>query len=198
MESGTIQAAVAILRKGGVVAYPTDTLYGLAVDPRRHDAVEKLFEVKGRDPHAAIPLIAGSVEQAADVAVLGETELRLARRSGRDRCRLSRRPARGCRRSSWLAADGGGARAVPPGRLGARARVRLLHHVDEREPVGRAPARTIREAVRQSLGTRIDCLVDAGMAPGGPPSTIVDDRDGVPVLVRAGAIAWDRVLEFLQ
>jgi tRNA A37 threonylcarbamoyladenosine synthetase subunit TsaC/SUA5/YrdC len=40
--------------------------------------------------------------------------------------------------------------------------------------------------------------VDAGAAPGGPPSTIVDVSAGVPTLVRAGAIAWDRVLESLE
>ncbi len=54
------------------------------------------------------------------------------------------------------------------------------------------------EAVRRSIGKRIEYLVDGGMAPGGPPSTIVELCDGVPVLVRAGAIAWDRVLRSLQ
>ena len=42
-----LAAAVAVLRRGGVVAYPTDTLYGLAVDPRNDEAVERLFAVKG-------------------------------------------------------------------------------------------------------------------------------------------------------
>ena len=44
-----IAAAVEVLRAGGVVAFPTDTLYGLAVDPRRPDAVGRLFALKGRD-----------------------------------------------------------------------------------------------------------------------------------------------------
>ena len=47
-------------RRGGLVAYPTDTLYGLAVDPRRDDAVARLYAAKGRDASAAIPLIAAS------------------------------------------------------------------------------------------------------------------------------------------
>jgi L-threonylcarbamoyladenylate synthase len=62
---------------------------------------------------------------------------------------------------------------------------------------GRAPATTADE-VAATLGRRIDAVIDAGPAPGGPPSTIVEFSDGRPVLRRSGAIAWDRVLESLQ
>lgn len=43
------------LRAGGIVAYPTDTFYGLAVDPWNADAVEALFDLKGRDARSALP-----------------------------------------------------------------------------------------------------------------------------------------------
>jgi tRNA A37 threonylcarbamoyladenosine synthetase subunit TsaC/SUA5/YrdC len=43
----------------------------------------------------------------------------------------------------------------------------------------------------------LDILVDGGVAPGGAPSTIVDAAGGTPLLIRAGAIAWERVLESL-
>jgi L-threonylcarbamoyladenylate synthase len=62
---------------------------------------------------------------------------------------------------------------------------------------GRPAARTADEAAA-AFGDRIDALVDAGPAPGGPPSTIVEFSEGRPVLRRSGAIAWDRVLESLQ
>ncbi len=48
-DPATIAEVAAIVRGGGVVAYPTDTLYGLAVDPRTDEAVERLFDVKGRE-----------------------------------------------------------------------------------------------------------------------------------------------------
>src|SRR3989304_5817830 len=53
-------------------------------------------------------------------------------------------------------------------------------------------------SVARSLAARIDCLLDGGPSPGGPPSTMVELREGVPVLVRAGAIAWDRVLRSIE
>ena len=51
---------------GGVVAVPTDTLYGLAADPFRADAVARVVEIKGRPAERALPLIAADLEQVAD------------------------------------------------------------------------------------------------------------------------------------
>ena len=62
---------------------------------------------------------------------------------------------------------------------------------------GRLPALTADE-VAAAFGTRIDAVIDAGPAPGGAPSTIVEVVNDRPVLRRSGAIAWDRVLESLK
>ena len=62
---------------------------------------------------------------------------------------------------------------------------------------GRLPSVTADE-VAATLGERVDCLVDAGPAPGGAPSTVVELVEGRPVLHRAGAVAWDRVLESVE
>ena len=57
-----LDRAIDVLRAGGVVAYPTDTLYGLAVDPRNPEAVARIFAVKGRPETSALTLIAADVE----------------------------------------------------------------------------------------------------------------------------------------
>ena len=77
-----LAAAVAVLRRGGVVAYPTDTLYGLAVDPRNDEAVERLFAVKGRGAASAIALIAADATMAEQVAAEGFATARAAARGG--------------------------------------------------------------------------------------------------------------------
>ena len=53
----SLRQAADVLRKGGVVAYPTETSYGLAVDPCSDEAVRRLFAVKGRDPAAPVALM---------------------------------------------------------------------------------------------------------------------------------------------
>ena len=73
-----VEEAVDVLRRGGVVAYPTDTLYGLAVDPTSDAAVRGLFALKGRDAAAAIALIAADQAQAEHAGSFGATERRLA------------------------------------------------------------------------------------------------------------------------
>ena len=60
--------AASVLQHGGIVAYLTDTVYGLAVDARQPQAIAGLFALKGRSPDKAIPLIIGGPEQLSDVA----------------------------------------------------------------------------------------------------------------------------------
>ena len=194
-----IAAAVAVLHKGGVVAYPTDTLYGLAVDPRNDAAVERLFAVKGRDVTSAIALIAADATMAEEVAAngFGSFERRLAA-------------------AFWpgpltivVAAASGMAPALAPGgTLGVRVPAHLVARslsaafggcitATSANVAGRLPAVTADE-VAATLGNHLDFLVDAGPAPGGAPSTVVELVEGRPVLHRAGAVAWDRVLEFVE
>src|SRR5262249_57939289 len=77
-DAAVIRKAAEMVRRGLVVAYPTDTLYGLAVDPRNPDAVRRLYELKGRPESSALTLIAADVEQAGSAGQFGATAARLA------------------------------------------------------------------------------------------------------------------------
>lgn len=193
----TAQAA-ATLRAGGIVAYPTDTLYGLAVDPRSDDAVERLFALKGRAPGMAVPIIASGIEQAAMAGEFGARELRLAQTFWPGPLSIVI-PAHA--RVSRRALGGGTTIAV---RVPAHPVARALAEefgfcitATSANPSG-ANAPPSPEALAATLHEGIDLLLDAGAAPGGPPSTLVAfDRTG-PLLLRAGAIAWERVLKSLE
>lgn len=63
-----IDQAIATLRDGGVVAFPTDTVYGVGVDPFQPDAVRKLYQIKGRPIDKPIPILVGSVGDVERVA----------------------------------------------------------------------------------------------------------------------------------
>jgi L-threonylcarbamoyladenylate synthase len=66
--AAVLDEAVAVLRRGGVVAYLTDTVYGLAVDALRPEAIARLYAVKGRPESKALPVIIGALEQLPLVA----------------------------------------------------------------------------------------------------------------------------------
>lgn len=61
-----LSRAIEILKTGGVIAYPTETFYGLGCDATRADAVQKLFDLKGRASNVAIPVLIGEIDQLAN------------------------------------------------------------------------------------------------------------------------------------
>jgi L-threonylcarbamoyladenylate synthase len=66
-----VQAAVSVLRRGGVIAYPTETTYGLGCDPRNAKAVARIYHIKGREKNKPFLLVAADVKQAKRVADFG-------------------------------------------------------------------------------------------------------------------------------
>jgi L-threonylcarbamoyladenylate synthase len=190
--------AVAAICGGGIVAYPTDTLYGLGADPFDADAVERIFAVKGRGADRALPLVAA--DRAQVEALLGELPPRAAALADRfwpgPLTLLLPAPAR-------LAA----AVTAGTGRVGIRvpahAVARLLCEASQRlvtatsANVSGQPPAADPDTVAASIGARIDVLVDGGPTSGGAPSTIVDVAVTPPRLVRAGAIPWEEVEAWL-
>jgi L-threonylcarbamoyladenylate synthase len=183
------------IRRGGIVAFPTDTFYGLAVDPRAAPAVDALFDLKGRDATVALPLIAASVEQV-DVfcGPLAGTTRRLATAFWPGPLSLI------CTAPARVAAAVHAGRGTVAIRVPAHDVARALASAfgapvtaTSANPSGAPPARTMADLAPIAHDARL-LILDAGDAPGGAPSTIVDARTDPPTLVRAGAIAWDRVL----
>ena len=196
-EPALISEAADVLRSGGVVAFPTDTVYGLAVDPRRADAVEALFAVKGRPADAALPLIAADLQQAASAGVFGPMALRLVAAFWPGPLSIVV-PAREMLSSRALAGGSTVAIRVPahPVARALAAALGFCITATSANPSGSAPAESAEGLAAELPG--VGLILDAGPVAGGLPSTIVSVADGVPVLVRAGAIGWDRVLKSLE
>jgi L-threonylcarbamoyladenylate synthase len=192
-----IAAAVEVLRAGGVVGFPTDTLYGLAVDPRRRDAVERLFALKGRDATAAVPLVASSLEQAVLAADFTEAERRAAAAFWPGPLSIVARANASIVREA-LGGQTTVAIRVPAHEI-ARALARAFGFPITATSANRSgePGADSADAVAIALAD-VDALVDGGRAPGGAPSTIISFDDRRPVLVREGAVPWDRVIKSLR
>ena len=75
-----IEAAIQILKSGGVIAIPTETVYGLACDPRSVGAVKKIFAIKGRDDGKALQMIASGMDQVNKIADLNPAEKKIAKK----------------------------------------------------------------------------------------------------------------------
>jgi L-threonylcarbamoyladenylate synthase len=196
--AASIARAAAVIRAGGVVAYPTDTLYGLAVDPRDPRAVASLFRVKGRPDDRAIPLVAADHTAATQAGRFTPRTRALAARFWPGPLTLLVKAD-----ESLASAVHAGTRLVGvrvPDSNVARQLARAAGGLITATSANRsgAPPTADPGAVADLAGLGLDLLLDAGAAPGGPPSTIVDVTAEPPLLVRAGAVPWERVLEFLD
>jgi L-threonylcarbamoyladenylate synthase len=197
-DPAAIADVAAIIAGGGVVAFPTDTLYGLAVDPRRDDALERVFDVKGREAGVAIPLIAADLAQAQELGTFGELALRLARAFWPGPLTIVVPASAAIARRALGGGNTVGIRV--PAHEVARALCRAAGTcltATSANLSGTAAPPSAQE-IDPRLAARLDAVLDAGPAPGGPPSTIVTVVSERPQLVRAGAIAWDRVLKSLE
>ena len=195
-EPDVIREAARMIRDGLIVAYPTDTLYGLAVDPRNSPAVQRLYALKGRPESSALTLIAADVDQARLAAQLTPAAEALARRWWPGPLTIVV-PA-GVNLAPGALAGGRtvGVR-VPDHAVAvnlARAAGFCITATSANPSGGSAPASA--EAVLAAL-PGVDAIVDGGPAPGGAPSTIVNAVDRDVTLIRAGAVPWERVLRSL-
>jgi L-threonylcarbamoyladenylate synthase len=193
-DPAVIGVAAELLRGGGLVAFPTETVYGLGVDPFNEEAVERLFAVKGRPVEKGLILHLGEVAQidavaravpAAAQALIerffpGPLTLVLPMRAGVEPPLLARRVTAGgdtiaVRMPAHpvalaLARAFGGPIAAPSANLSGE------------------PPPTDAESIRYTLGPSIDALLDAGPTPGGIPSTLVDVTATPIRILREGAI----------
>lgn len=196
-DPSVIAVAAGMIAGGLVVAYPTDTLYGLAVDPRNAAAVRRLFDLKGRPESSALTLIAADVAQVREAAAMTVAAERLAARwwPGPLTIVMDARPA--LARESLAGGPTVGVRV--PNHAAAVALARAAGFCITATSANRsgAAAAATPDAAAEALPD-VDAVLDAGPAPGGAPSTIVSAAGRDVTLVRAGAVPWDRVLRSLE
>jgi len=191
-----LNAGVLRLLEGGVIAVPTDTLFGLAADVLNDEALSRVFDIKGRPVELALPVLVGNWEQVGMVAEVendaieylaaefwpGSLTLVLPRRAslspvvtgGRDTVAV-RMP------NHWVPLNVAANLGSPiSGTSANRSGEPDLKSLDE---------------LRNSLGDRVDAIIEAGPPPAGVQSTIVDMTKDSPQLIREGATSFDEVLK---
>jgi L-threonylcarbamoyladenylate synthase len=184
-----VRAAARILAAGGIVVYPTETLYGLGVDARNAEALGRLVALKGREPGkpiavlvTGVPMLGEMVEEISPQAAV------LMRRfwPGPLTIVLRARPS-----VSALLTGGSGTIGVRcSSHAVATTLVRALGRpvtAPSANPSGCQPPRRVEEA-QAYFGAGVDAYLNAGCLPGEPASTVVDARGELRVL-RAGAIS---------
>ena len=197
--AGEILRALDHLKSGGVVVLPTDTLYGLAADVFSQDALERVFTIKGRASDLALPVL---VSDWAMMAVVAENKSDLAQRlaqkywPGPLTLVLPKLPGVPC-----LLTAGRDTVAVrsPNHPVPQRLITQLGRPITGTSAnLSGEPDPKSLDEVRRQLGNNVDYITSCGPAPTGTASTIVDLTNGLPTLIREGAIPFMEIIESCQ
>jgi L-threonylcarbamoyladenylate synthase len=188
-DDSMIAEVSSILREGGIVAYPTETFYGLGADGLNEDAVKKIFLIKGRNFKNPISVIIGD---ANDVRGLVEEipafAVQLMERFWPGALTIIFNASKGV--SPLLTAGTGKIGIRLSSHPVATALARKLGHPITATSANTSGKRecTRAEEVIEDIGEEVDVIVDGGRTPGGSGSTIIDITIDPPAILREGVI----------
>lgn len=192
-----IQTALKVLQSGGIVAFPTDTVYGLGALAFDNSAIESIYVAKNRPVEKAIPVLVGDVKDFEVVASsIPEMAKRFAEKflPGPLTCVIPKKST------------------LPPAISSTdTVAVRIPNHPDALNLLKLAGAMAVTSAnisgeespvtaeeVYKQLNGRIPLILDGGKTPGGIPSTLVDCTGEKPVILREGPISLEQLLSVLK
>ena len=190
-----VEKAVRLLRNGGVVVFPTDTLYGLGADVFSVSALERIFSIKGRPANMALPVLVADWDQLDAVAEpMTDAVFRLAQRFWPGPLTLVLR----CSPQLPTLVTGGASTVAVrmPAHPVALALARLLGRPITGTSANRSgqPDLLDLDGIEFQLGHEVDYIIRSGPVPGGTSSTVVDVTAGEPRLIRQGALPFEQVL----
>ena len=187
-EAGVLEDAAAVLRGGGLVAFPTETFYGLGAAALDRGAVRRIFELKGRPETKPLLVLVDSLVMAERIGDFGPRARALAARHWPGALTLVV-PARAGVPEEVTAGTGTIGVRVSPHAV-ARGLVGALGApvtAPSANASGGAPPTTASD-VLASLEDRIDLVLEGGPTPGGEPSTVLDTTVEPPRILRQGAV----------
>ena len=189
-----VEQATTILKQGGIVACPTDTVYGVVAAINIEPAVERIYQIKGRPRSQALPILLADKSQMVDVAkIVPLLAWRLADKFWPGALTMVLLKAESV---SNIVTGGGKTVAV-----------RMANHpmpiaiirglgvpiVGTSANLSGHPSALTAEEVRTQIGDRVDMIIDGGRCPGGIESTIVDLSGEEPRIIRQGAIPPEEI-----
>lgn len=191
-----VARCASVVKSGGVVVFPTDTVYGIGCDPYNDQAVERIFVIKGRQKNKALPVLAYSIEDAEKIVSLGNTGRILGNKYWPGALTIVA-SILDHKISRWVTARNDSLAVRVPSNecvLSLLKRCKYLVGTSANSSGGNA-LKSAREVLDSSL-VGYDALLDGGPVESGVESTIVAITD-TPRVLREGMIKSKEVLELL-
>jgi L-threonylcarbamoyladenylate synthase len=194
IDKSALQKAIDILKNGGVVAFPTDTVYGLGAAADNPAAIRRVFEIKQRPLNMALPLVLADSAQADTVAINIPEEARVLMAKFWPGA-LTLVLKKSARVPDILTAGSGTVAVRVPNHALSLALIggAGVPLVGTSANVHGMPSPVTAEEVRAQLEGKVDYVIDGGRTPVGVESTIVDMTVSPPKILRHGAISREEI-----
>lgn len=194
-----VEKGISILKQGGIVAFPTDTVYGLGACANLQSAVERVYEVKKRPRNMALPLLLADTAQISEVAEPVPPVAWLLARAFLPGALTIILPS-SKEVSDFITAGGRTVALRIPSHPIPIALIEGLKApvVGTSANLSGKPSPLTADEVYAQLGGNIDLVIDGGKCPGGIESTIVDLSGEMPVVVREGAISKEELRQVCE
>ena len=190
--SANIIFAADIVRNGGLVIYPTDTVYGIGCDPFNEGALRRLIRVKGRE-EKPLPIMASNLRSARRVASFTSAELKLAKHFWPGALTIVLKKKENLPSLVTFGRDKVGVRV--PAHPVARSLAKLCGGLligTSANLSGMTPSKTAAKA-NQQFGKEVDVILDACSTEGGVSSTVVEMVGSRPKILRRGPISMAEI-----
>ena len=195
--SEAIHRASALIKSGGLIAFPTDTVYGIGVSAFEADAIERLYRVKGRSIQKAIPILLADTEIAEQITPPlslivkklaekfwpGPLTLVLPMLSSLPE-NLSPTPTIGLR--------------VPDHNFTRELLRQTGPLAATSANLSGEPSALSAYEVQAQLGGKVDLILDGGESPGGMASTVLNCTEDNPAMLREGPLTWENIQAVLN
>ncbi len=194
-ERSILDIAIRILLRGGVVVYPTDTVYGLGANPFNEMSVLKIYKVKEREFNKPLPVLVSDIKVALRLGVFDDIALKLAKTFWPGPLTIVVKRKIGIA-SLALGEQEKVALRMPKHKIALKLASSLGGAIigTSANKSGFKAAKTAKEA-EEMIGGKVNLILDAGPSPGGIPSTIVDITVRPFKVIRLGPISVEEIEE---
>lgn len=190
-----LKSWVKVLNDGGIICFPTETVYALAADAANHEAVNRIYEIKGRENCKPLSVLVGDIYQARTIVQFNDNAEKLVSRFFPGPLTIILKSSKACNLSSYVNRDIGTLGIRMPDHILSLKLLKAFGRplIGTSANISKEKPATNAQELLKTIGDKVDIIIDQGEVKLGISSTIVNLSEDQPKILRVGTITEEMV-----